>query len=151
MESLKALVPLIRNLPNSLPKNSEFSGEVSIYNGGLTAQILVKNIATIKKSFPNLPVGFYDVLTDRLKANGFTDERLTDAVAHVIDTCHYPNPTIAQFISFDRKYKVYSYEEMLRKGDELGHEIWNNFKSVSLPGRTKPVWIHIDDIIKYNL
>jgi len=81
---------------------------ISIYKGKLTQQSVLKNIAIIKKAFPLLPLDFYDVFIDRIKANGFTDERLTDAVNHVIDTCPYPTPTIANFISFDKKISCFN-------------------------------------------
>lgn len=105
----------------------------------------------IKKSFPSLPIGFYDVFTDRLKENGFSDDRLTDAVAHVIDNCRYPQPSIADFISFDKKYKVYTYGQMLKMSDELGSVIWNSYKPVKFPERSKIVWVDVDDIKKYKL
>lgn len=54
----------------------------------------------IKKSFPSLEAEFYDILCDRLKENEVTDNELTEAVNHVIDTCIYPTPTIAQFITY---------------------------------------------------
>ena len=76
---------------------------VSIYKGVLTTQGIIEGVAIIKKSFPSLPVDFYDILIDRLKANGFNDDRLKAAVVHVIDTCVYPTPTIANFISYDKK------------------------------------------------
>lgn len=138
----------MKQLPNLLQEKSELvrSDELSIYKGELTPQCLVNSVAIIKKAFPTLPLGFYDVFTDRIKANNFTDDRLKDAVAHVIDTCPYPTPTIANFISFDRKIKINSYEEMVRKLIEFGPQIWMNYKLVKLPEREKPVWVHVDDM-----
>jgi hypothetical protein len=56
----------------------------------------------IHKVYPSLSEGFYDILCDRIKAHNFTDYELTMAVNHVIDTCKYPIPLIAEFISFMR-------------------------------------------------
>jgi hypothetical protein len=64
--------------------------------------ILTSNIAKIKKAFPALPVEFYDILCEKIKEHNFTDHRLVKAVNHVIDSCIYPTPTIAQFITFDK-------------------------------------------------
>ena len=64
----------------------------------------MKNTVKIKNAFPTLPVEFYDILCERLKANGFTDERLTNAVNGVIDTCKYPTPTVAHFMSYDEDH-----------------------------------------------
>jgi len=108
-------------------------------------------VAIIKKSFPSLPIDFFDVFTDRLRANNFSDERLKDAVSHVIDTCVYPTPTIANFISWDRKFKVLNYEDMLKKTDELGSFVWDNYKPIKFKNRVKKVWIHINDIKQYNI
>ena len=142
------------NLRNSWPISSESqkqSNEISIYKGELTAQCLVKSVATIKKSFPSLPIGFYDVFTDRLRENGFNDDRLRDAIAFVIDNCHYPQPSIAEFISYDRKYKVYTYAQMLKMSDEMGPSIWNIYKPVKMAERSKIVWVDVDDIKRYKL
>ena len=67
----------------------------------LTKQCLTRGIVVIKKAFPSLPKSFYEIFIERLKANGFTDEKLNKAINHVIDNCKYPTPTIANFISFD--------------------------------------------------
>lgn len=143
----------IAKLQDFLPINSELSNEISIYKGELTGPCLVNCVVTIKKAFPSLPIDFYDVFTDRLKANGFTDERLRDAVNYVVDTCIYPTPTIANFISFDRRFKVFNYEEMLSKLNEYGSDpkFWDSYKRINLPDREKPVWIHINDAKKYKL
>ena len=114
---------------------------------------MIENIAKIKFAFPSLPLEFYDVLSDRIKAQGFSDARLQDAVNHVIDTCHYPTPTIADFISFDKKFKVFTHEEMLKKLDDYGQDkkFWDSYKSIKLPNRPKRVWIHVNDIAQYNI
>jgi hypothetical protein len=61
------------------------------------------NILKIKSTFPDLPVGFYDILLERVKANGLTDNRLTVAVNYVIDNCAYPRPTVGNFIQADKE------------------------------------------------
>jgi hypothetical protein len=142
-------------LPNSwqtsLGSQHKPEGEVSIYSGTLSPECLVKSIATIKKAFPALPLDFFDVLVDRIRATGFNDARLMDAVNYVIDTIPYPIPSISNFISFDRRYKIYRYDEMLKKADELGAEIWNSYQSIRLTDHEKPVWVHVNDIKQFNL
>lgn len=139
----------IRNLPNSLPEKSELSNEISIYRGELTDKCLVDCIIKVKKAFPALPLGFYDILTDRLKANHFTDERLRDAVNNVIDTCIYPTPTIANVTSFDKRIKLYTYLQycnLVNEGDN-----GENYKPIKFKDRPAPVWIHVNDIAQYNI
>lgn len=125
--------------------------EISIYKGSLNPSCVIANVSKIEKAFPSLPTEFYQVFAERIKANGFCDTRLNDAVNSVIDNCVYPSPTLAQFLSFDKKFKVYNYEEMVKKWIELGQDIRKSYNAVKIVGRKKPVWAHIDDIQKYNL
>lgn len=122
--------------------------EISIYQGSLISdENIIKYSIKIRQAFSSLPPEFYGILLEMAKEERFTDERFRDAVHHVIKTCIYPTPTIAQFISFDRRFKVYTYEEMIDKF--LMN--WDNYKSIQFPDRVKKVWVHIDDIKKYNL
>jgi len=67
---------------------------------GLTAQGIADNIERINENFPSATKGFYKILCDRIKAHKFTDFEFTRAVSHVIDTCKFPNPMVAEFISY---------------------------------------------------
>lgn len=69
----------------------------------LTPICLAESGLRLQTTFPSLPIGFYQILNERIVANGITNERLIKAVNHVIDTCHYPTPTVADIIDFDRK------------------------------------------------
>lgn len=122
-----------------------------MYSGVLANEVAAINITKIKAAFPALPDAFFDILASRIIDNDFCNERLTDAVNHVIDTCQYPTPTVADFVSFDRKIKVFNYEEMLKKGGEFGNEIWKNYGAIQFKNRAKKVWVHIDEIKMYNL
>lgn len=137
------------SLLNTLPQIQH--NEISLYAGKLTTQGVIVNVAKIKMAFPALPLEFYDILSERVKAKGFSDQRFIDAVLHVIDTCPYPTPTISNFISYDRTIKVYNYEEMLKKAGEFGTEIWNSYKCLKFKNRGKKVWVHVDDVKMYNL
>src|ERR1035437_8959738 len=88
----------------------------------LTPECLAKNMEKIKNAFPSLPVGFYDVLCDRLKTKKFNDARLCNAVDGVIDTCAFPTPTVANFIMFDKDNPVYKIADGIRwERDEKGN------------------------------
>lgn len=142
----------IKNLPTSLQTGSEWKSEISIYkNGPLTGPCLVSSIATIQKAFPSLPIGFYDVFTFRLAENGFTDERLKDAVNNVVDTCIYPTPTIAQFISWDKKVKVYKYPEIVKMVEDGDPKAFERYERIEFEGLPEAVWIHVNDVAKYNI
>ena len=43
---------------------------------------------------------------------GFSDERLSDSVNNLIDNFQYPNPTLANILSFDRKVKILDYNQV---------------------------------------
>jgi len=135
----KLVVQQTRQLPELLQGSSVRTQrtELSLYSGELTAQQVVKSIAMLKKSFPALPEGFYEVLSNRIKDNNFCDDRLRDAVKHVIDTCVYPTPTIANFISFDRKVKLYTYKEVCDYVHDGGK--MEDFVSKEIDGRR--VWL----------
>ena len=99
-------MPIGRKSQDSLQEISD-SRAVSIYqNGELTTKNISNQITRLMKAFPDLPTGYYDILTERLKENEFTDQRLKDAVDNVIDTCTYFKPTIADVISFDVKKEI---------------------------------------------
>jgi len=101
--------------------------EISIYSGHLTPLGITESMIKIKRSFPELDKEFYDILQDRLKENKFCDSRLKDAVNHVIDHCVYPRPTIAEFISYDKRVRLYSYYEAVEYCTERNIKISDFF------------------------
>jgi hypothetical protein len=125
-------------------------GELSLYRGSLTTNCVIQNTIKIKSSFPALPEGFYEIFSDRIQDCGFTDERLNDAVNNVIDTCIYPTPTIAQFISWDKRVKVYKYPDIIKMLDD-DPKAFDRYQRIELDGLPEAVWIHINDIAKYGI
>jgi hypothetical protein len=124
--------------------------EMSVYAGELTKRCIAENTVKLKHSFPALEDGFYDVFYERLKANNYTDERLNDAIGHVIDNCIYPAPTIAQFISFDKRIKLYTYNQVLKMNDE-SQSAFVTHRPVKMEGQSLPMYAHLNDIEKYKL
>jgi hypothetical protein len=141
---------LLSNLGNSLPEQNQSISEISLYKGQLTTKKLIEGVSIIQKSFPSLPISFYEIFKDRIKANNFTDERLMDSITNVIDTCVYPTPTIAQFISFDKRVKVYKYPEIVKMVDD-DPNAFDRYKRIVMEGLPEAVWIHVNDIAKYNI
>lgn len=134
MKRLNQLVPRAKNLPASSLRNGGCRNHISIYEKQPPAskkEILAVAV-TIKNAFPGLPTGFYEVFTDRIIELGLSADRLRDAVNYVIDTCVYPSPTIAQFVSFDRVVKTYTHAELCDMVAQ-GHR-WDDYKVVR-PGR----------------
>ena len=135
----------------SISQLKECNNEISTYKGPLTGKVLFGEIAKIQAAFSALPKEFYDILSSRLADNGFTDDRLKDAVNHVIDNCIYPTPTIAQFISFDKRIKVYKYPEIVKMVEDGDMNAFNRYKPIEMDELPEAVWIHINDIAKYKL
>jgi hypothetical protein len=92
----------------------ENSGEqsLSIYTGELTPENVAKCVARVKVAFHSLPKDFFALFIERMKEKGFNDQRMIDSINHVIDTCQFPTPTMANFLSFDKRVKVLTYAEM---------------------------------------
>ena len=129
-------------MPSSTLSQSSEKNEISIFKGELTEVGLARSMVKIKGAY-NLKPEFYLLLGDSLRRNGFNDERLESAVNHVIDTCIYPQPTIAQFISFDKSVKLYTYKEIVNYG-------MDGFKAVKVDFSDKPRWVNEYDFVKYG-
>ena len=72
-----------------------------------------------------MPLETFDILKDRFKANGFSDERLKASIDNVIDNYEGWDklPNIANFIQFDKKVKLYTYTEFLHATKELSPDL----------------------------
>lgn len=90
--------------------------EISVYSGKIATKDHVKSeTKSLMAAFPDVNEDFIALLTRRLIDNKFTNERVTDAINHVIDTSPYKRPAIADIISFDRKVKIFTYKEIRDK------------------------------------
>jgi hypothetical protein len=130
-------LPTLFQVNSQIWTNEQGENFISHYQDKLTKEEIIKQTANIKCSFPSLPPEFYLLFSERIRDNKFTDKRLRDSVAHVIDTCVYPNPTIAQFLSFDKREKLFTRNEMLKIVNDGG--IWNHYEKVEVKNET--FWI----------
>ena len=105
-------------MTSSLQKSLQSTSTVSVYSGNLTNECLIKQVKRIKDAFPSLHPGFFDVLTGALKDEGFCDDRLVDAVNRLVREFRYPVPTVSEIVSFDKRYKLYTYYEVIDKVNE---------------------------------
>lgn len=103
----------------------------------------------LKKAFPALPSGFYDILLDRVKELGFTDARLKDAVNHLIDNFTYPSPSIANIVGFDKRVKLLTYSDMLEEVNKTGRAM--DLDHVKVKKNGKLFWISKADKEMYNI
>lgn len=125
--------------------------EISVFNGIQTEQKQLQCVGRIKSSFPNLGTEFYNVLLERVRDLKISDDRLVASVKNVIDNCEYPTPTIAQFIKFDKKIKLYNFVQMQKLNNELSGKGFNHYSSIKVGWSEKPMWASNNDIEQYNL
>lgn len=131
-----------------LQTEAEGCYSLTSYRGEITPQCVAKNVARIKAAFPALAPEFYKVMAERLIEKGFSDERLTDAVNHVIDTCQYPTPTLANFLSFDLRVKIIDYNQLC--GQVLRQEVsWSDFAKIKINDRL--YYVRKSDKDLYNI
>ena len=108
---------------------------MSVYGQGeISIECAAKQAKRVQKAFPQLEQGFYDTLIERAKENNFTDKRLCDSVSYVIDTCKYPQPTVSNFISFDKKIRLYTYQQIVEMTD-FDKEIFSKCKKIKTGGK----------------
>jgi len=138
------------NSQNSSLRSLQSDG-ISVYSvGKMTQKCELDCIKSLNQSFPQLPIEFYDTLHDRLIENGFTDARLKDAVGNLIDTCVYPQPTIANIISWDKVIKRYSYNEMCDMIALHGAAVWKRYGSLKTLGN-RVYWINLVEAEQYGI
>lgn len=132
--------------------------EISVYQGGeLTERAMVEETSKILVAFPKMEPQMINLLRERFKANGFNDERLRDAVNYVIDNYRgYDKlPSIADFISYDKKVRIYTRSELLEKHKDAYYygakydPIANEYELINYNG--KPRYVRKEDFIKHKL
>lgn len=83
---------------------------LSLYTPGeLTPECVMRNQLRLSAVFPRMGENFFNLLTERLVENGFSDERLTDAINHLIDNFQYKELNVSDVLRFDKVKKLYDY------------------------------------------
>jgi len=132
-------------------EQSESSQEISIYKPGkVSAKCFALNIAKIKSAFPKLTAGWYKILEQMIDAENFTDGKLNDAVYNLIRHCQYPEPTIANIVSFDKTIKTYLYDDLLKQTNDFSPERRKryllNYSPIKIDNETRYV---LNEHVKY--
>jgi hypothetical protein len=122
--------------------------QISVYNGSLDKEVIIENLGRIKASFPSLPPEFFKIFGERIKDKGFSNQRLIDSVNNVIDNCQYPTPTLANFLSFDKRAKIYNYQKMCNVVSS-NHLKPDYFSKIRING--KLFWVKTSDKDLYQL
>ena len=100
---------------------------------------VARSMRKLQSAFPKQSKEFFNVLAERLIANGFTDQRLTDAVNNLIDNFKFKELNIADIVHFDKKMKLYTYKEACKLVTEDGFEFGKDLQRISMDDNT--YWI----------
>lgn len=118
---LSNLLPthLPRNLPETLPRDlpapstTDSEQTLSLYRDPEASH---NNIALamqrLSVAFPRMGSLFFNLLAERVLSNHFTAARLEDAVNQIIDNFQYKELNISDLLRFDRRVKLYTYNEV---------------------------------------
>ncbi len=134
--------------PTYLVNNEYGENSISVYKGELTQKGIAQGVAKVKAAFPALHNTFFDLLIERAKEKGFSDKRLHDSISNVIDNCQYPTPTLANFLSYDKRVKLMSYKEMCSAVTE-GMASFHDSERVNINGKT--FYLSAGDKERYNI
>lgn len=103
---------LVEYSKSGIKKDNDGNYVLSRYTDELIdGYTVAKELGKVTIAFKDLHPDFIGMLAKQMKEHGFTKQRAADAVNHVIATCIYPRPTIAQFISFDKTERLYTHHE----------------------------------------
>lgn len=111
------------SLPESPAKNSRNQNDcyISLYSGDpATPHDIAVSLSRLMAAFPKMGNSFFNLLAERVSANKLTAKRLNDSINYLIDNFNYKELNIADIIKFDKKAKLYSYNEvckMVSKGE----------------------------------
>lgn len=94
-------------------KNSNGEMSVSLYNGrSADPNEIAVGMKRLKVAFPKMDNAFFNLLAERVMDNGFSSERLKHAINHVLDNFQYKELNISDIIRFDKRVRLYSYNEV---------------------------------------
>ena len=117
-------------------KKTQSNHEMSLYKGTLTDVGIAKNMRRLQSAFPKQGKEFFNLLAERLIANGFTDDRLTDAVNNVIDNFRYKELNISDIVQFDNRVKLLSYSQACWFVTERGYACGKEIHRMEVDGNT---------------
>lgn len=98
----------------SLKKNSQTGNdELSLYaDREADSTDIAVHLSRLKVAFPKMEGPFFNILAERILSNKFTVDRLRDAVNQIIDNFQYKELTVSDIIRFDKRIKLYTYNEV---------------------------------------
>jgi hypothetical protein len=127
-------------LPQVLESTSLSRGEgcfeLSIYKPDKPTQdVLAWGLKTLQACYPDTNAIVFDILLDRFKANQWGNKKIKDAINHLIETHVYKTINPANILTFDRKRKLYSYNQMIEMVNKFGAQVWDKHDKENINGR----------------
>lgn len=107
---------------------------VSLYNGrSADPSEIAVGMKRLKVAFPKMDNAFFNLLAERVMDNGFSSERLKHAINHVLDNFQYKELNISDIIRFDKRVRLYSYNEVCVLVSK-GQASFNDFEKKEING-----------------
>ena len=132
---------------SALPKRHEISSgkyEVSLYVGDLPTKDELRIASNrLAIAFPKMSKEFFALLNEFVITQGFTAQRLSDAVNHTIANFRYKELNISDIVSFDKRIPLYTGMEVYKMRNAFPHP---DFKLKELDGNR--FWILKSDLVK---
>lgn len=142
--SWKISPPASVAVTTNLPVKTEAGLELSIYSQELVSpRDIGVEMKRLREAFPKQSNEFFNLLTERVLANGFSAERLHDAVNRVIDGFVYKELNIADIIGYDKRVKLYTYGELADQVSN-GRATMADFEIREIRG--KKYWVRKTDL-----
>ena len=111
--------------------------EISLYSGDPATRDQIKSeVKKLSAAFPEVTNDFIILLAERISDNEFTAQRVKDAINHVIDNSPYKRPAIADIISFDRKIKLFTFNEIQEKCTPT-HPAFEKYERIEINGKIR--------------
>lgn len=93
--------------------NSGEHYEISLYaDAPATDEQIILCTERLRDNYPNQTAGFWAELQSQIEKVGMSGQQLADAVDNVLQNHHYATIRIADVVNFDKKRKLYSYQQM---------------------------------------
>lgn len=112
-QEVPALLKMSQKELPALTRGDDGSTTISIYSGTIEPGVILESVNRLKVAFPQMDDLFFNLLAERIVSNGFSNERLKDAVNRLIDNHKYKEIKISDIIAYDKKVRLYRYREVV--------------------------------------
>jgi hypothetical protein len=97
--------------------------------------VLAWAVNRLRDCYPETSSGVFDVIIERIKANHWGDERIRDAIDHLVETHVYATINPANILSWDKRKKLLSYNDMIDEVNKYGESVWKKYEVIEIKGK----------------